>query len=251
MFLDQLTLSSDTKTGVTNAIIAFGIVAADGSICSSGSRGMLRRLVARKISPCLIFQDAAASRRAVSLRTHRCRGCTSFALWVPRRTFTSSPMHQVLPLGGGGRIRSKHVSPVQVSDHLGTVKTSHRRGSRSKRLRRHSSKTLFFDDFGRSSTLCKRCRRLRRPSLTLLDAFEDLRRSSDVRKRKICRQPAPYLRPTICSQSTLSPRGRGFLQKHVKVTEGYALFRCKLEETRPRNYTLDARHRQMCARVLT
>ena len=87
----------------------------DGGICSSGTLGRLRRCCARRISPCLIFQAEAASLRPASERSHHCKGWTSSALFVPRRTFTSSPKHQALPLGGGGITRSKQVSPVQVS----------------------------------------------------------------------------------------------------------------------------------------
>ena len=87
----------------------------EGGISSKDTLGILRRFLALRISPCLIFHDAAASRRPDSDNTHHCNGCTSSALCVPRRVFTRSPMHQALPLGGGGRTRSKHVSPVQVS----------------------------------------------------------------------------------------------------------------------------------------
>ena len=87
----------------------------DGGMFSSGSNGILRRCLARRISPCFVFQAAAASRRPASLRSHHCSGCTSSARWVPRRTLTRSPRHHALPFGGGGRTRSKHVSPVQVN----------------------------------------------------------------------------------------------------------------------------------------
>ena len=87
----------------------------DGGICSSGSLGMLRRCCAHRICPFLTFQAEAASLRPASERVHHWRGWTSSARFVPRRMLTSSPIHQALPLGGGGLTRSKHVSPVQVS----------------------------------------------------------------------------------------------------------------------------------------
>ena len=96
-------------TGLTARVVV------EGGIVSRGSRGMLRLCLARRISPFLIFQAAAASRRAVSPRSHHCKGWMSSARWVPRRTPTNSPMHQALPFGGIGITRSKRVSPVQVN----------------------------------------------------------------------------------------------------------------------------------------
>jgi hypothetical protein len=68
--IDVLSTHSDFDGAAAVGVVAqsafpraltLGLV--DGGIVSSGSRGMLRRCCARRISPCLTFHDFAASRR--------------------------------------------------------------------------------------------------------------------------------------------------------------------------------------------
>ena len=60
--LETMNFAAAADTG-----LAAARVDVDGGIFSSGSRAILRRMRARRISPCLTFQDVAASTRAGTL----------------------------------------------------------------------------------------------------------------------------------------------------------------------------------------
>ena len=62
--VDVRNIAGATDTGLAARDVV------EGGIVSRGSRAILRRCCARRISPCLIFQAAAASSRADWLKSH-------------------------------------------------------------------------------------------------------------------------------------------------------------------------------------